>query len=111
MFCIPFNVDFSVVKHKAHAGKEIGYVNIMEKVGGVAGPVAGGLIATLFGGQYIFLLAIIMMILGGVSLLRGGEPVPVRQKLGFNFTLVARMKRDLLSFAGAGLELTAQVPE
>src|SRR5258708_9398178 len=35
LYAIPFHVDFSKIKHPEHGGKELGYANIMGKVGGV----------------------------------------------------------------------------
>lgn len=106
LFCIPFHVDFSKIKHKAHGGKELGYVKIMEKFGGVIGPLIGGVVASLWGGQYIFLVAIVMLIVGGLPLLRTGEPVRTNQKLHFRTLKLKKIKWDLISFIGFGVELT-----
>ncbi len=106
LFCIPFHVDFSKIKHKAHGGKELGYVKIMEKFGGVIGPLIGGIVATLWGGQYIFLVAIVMLVAGGLPLLRTGEPVATNQKLHFRNFSLKKMRRDIFSFGGYGVELT-----
>lgn len=106
LFCIPFDVDFSKIKHKAHGGKELGYVKIMEKIGGIAGPFVGGIIATLFGGQYLFLTAIVMLFVGGLPLLKTKEPVKTHQKFNLGSLDLKRMKRDLLSFIPYGIELT-----
>lgn len=106
LFCIPFHVDFSKIKHKAHGGKELGYVQIMEKIGGVVGPLVGGLVATLFGGQYIFLAAIALLFIGGLPLLRTGEQVSLNQPMGFHTLNLKQIKRDLLSFMPYGIELT-----
>lgn len=106
VFSVPFNVDFSKVKHKAHGGKELGYVNIMEKFGGVAGPILGGVVATLFGGQYIFMVSVVMLVLAGVSLLRTSEPVRTGQKLALRSLKLGRIKRDLIAYSAYGIELT-----
>lgn len=42
-------VDFSKVKHVEHAGKELGYMHIVEKVGNIVSPVLGGILATFVG--------------------------------------------------------------
>lgn len=108
-FFIPFHVDFSKVKHKDHGGKELGYVNIMEKVGFAVGPLAGGLIATVFGGQYIFLLGTILLIVGLIPLFQSGEPVKQKQKLDWRGLDIADMKYDFLSYAALGIENTFSI--
>lgn len=105
LFCIPLDVDFSKIKHKRHGGKELGYMTIMEKLGGVLGPVVSGVVATLFGGQYIFLVAAAMLVVGGMPLFRTREPVKTRRPLNLMSLDIRRMKWDLLSFIPFGLEL------
>lgn len=106
LFCIPFHVDFSKIKHKAHGGKELGYVKIMEKFGGVIGPLIGGVVASLWGGQYIFIVAIGMLLIGGAPLLKTSEPVATGQKLHFRTLNLRKIKWDIISFMGFGIELT-----
>jgi len=106
LFCIPFHVDFSKIKHKAHGGKELGYVKIMEKFGGIVGPIIGGIVASIWGGQYIFLVAIIMLVVGSLPLLKTGEPVRVNQTLRFRTLPFRKIKWDIISFMGFGVELT-----
>lgn len=106
LFCIPFDVDFSKIKHKAHGGKELGYVTIMEKFGGILGPVVSGVIASLFGGQYIFLVAMILLIVGAIPLFRTREPLPTRRPLNLLSLDVDKMKWDIMSFIPYGLELS-----
>jgi MFS family permease len=106
LFCIPFDVDFSKVKHKIHGGKELGYVNVMDKFGGVIGPLVGGIVATVFGGQYIFLVAMALLVIGGLPLLKTREQIPLNQSLNLRSLDIRRMRRDLLSFIPYGIELT-----
>lgn len=106
LFCIPFHVDFSKVKHKAHGGKELGYLNIIEKVCNIMGPLIGGIVATVFGGQYIFLVATLMLILGSLPLLKTAEPIKLNQRLHFRTLNYRKIRRDTISFIGYGWELT-----
>lgn len=94
-FFIPFHVDFSKVKHKEHGGKELGYLSIINRVGGIAGPIAGGVAATLFGGQYIFLVATVLLIVGAIPLLRTREPIPPRTRLDPFSLRWPSIKRDV----------------
>lgn len=105
-FFVPFNVSFSKVKHSKYGGKELSYLNIMTRLGRVLGPVLGAAVATIFGGQYIFLAAGLLLLLGLVPLLRTAEPVKLKQKLRFRDLQVGPIKRDIISFAAIGSENT-----
>jgi hypothetical protein len=39
LFFTAFHVDFSKVKHAEHGGKEVGFMMIMQRVGGLLGPL------------------------------------------------------------------------
>lgn len=106
LFFIPFHVDFSKVKHPEHGGKELGFLNIMERMGCAIGPIIGGLVATIFGAQYIFLVATILLLVGVIPLFRTAEAVKTNQKLDFNGLRVKDLKRDLVSIVGLGVENT-----
>jgi MFS family permease len=108
-FFIPFNVDFSKVKHRDHGGKELGFVYIMEKFGSALGPLVGGLVATIFGAQYIFLIAIGLLFVGIVPLFRTAEPVRLNQKLDFKSLKADGLKHDFISYVGIGIENTVSL--
>ncbi len=109
-FFIPFNVDFSKVKHSAHGGKELGWVTIMDKLGQTLGPITGGIIATLFGNaSYIFLAATILLIISVFVLMRTAEPVRINQKLDFKSLKADNLLPDFLSVAGIGIENTVSM--
>ena len=82
-FFISFDTDFSKIKHRLHAGKELGYIEIMGKLGAIIGPIIGGIISILLGPQYIFAISTILMIIGLSPLLKTKEPVKTRQKLDY----------------------------
>lgn len=103
-FFVSFNVDFSKIKHSEHGGKELGYVTIMERIGAVMGPVVGGVVATVFGPQYIFLVTIVLLLGGLVPLFRTAEPVQTRQRLNFRMLKINEHVRDFVSVAGFGVE-------
>lgn len=103
-FFIPFHVDFSKVKHSRHGGKELGFMNIMERIGAALGPIIGGLVATIFGAQYIFLVAAGLLLLGWVPLFRTGEVTRTSQHLDFRNFSVKDKGRDFLSVMALGVE-------
>lgn len=80
---LSYMIDFSKVKSVEHAGKELGYMNIVEKVAGAASPVLGGIVASLFGAPSAMALAGVFFIFSAVPLLRTAEPTRLNQKLSF----------------------------
>lgn len=83
LYTIAYNVDFSKVKNAEHAGKEIAYMNIFEKVTTGISPLIGGFIAFIWGPQVVILLAGVLFALAAAPLFRTGEPVRINQKLTF----------------------------
>ncbi len=105
-YFIPFHVDFSKIKHKVHGGKELGFEQIMEKIGLAIGPLMGGLIATAVGERYIFLFSIVVLLAGLWPLFRTGEPVRVQQKLRYSDLTLDRVKGYILPYIGLNIENT-----
>ncbi len=103
-FFVAYHVDFSKVKHTEHGGKELSWMHVMERLGGVIGPVLGGLIATYIGAQYTFFIAALLFVVGLIPLFLSGEPVKTHQKLDFTGLDYHRIKRDLFSYAALSME-------
>lgn len=78
---LAYLVDFSKVKNSEHAGKEIGYMNIFEKIATGVSPLIGGGLALLFGPEALMILSAVLFLLSAVPLLLTAEPVRIRQKL------------------------------
>jgi len=83
MYSISYSIDFSKVKSVEHAGKEIAYMNIVEKVTTGLSPLIGGVIAFLFGPQVVLGIAAILFAVAAAPLLRTAEQELPRQKLDF----------------------------
>lgn len=78
---LAYMVDFSKVKNIQHAGKEIGYMNIFEKIATGISPLIGGGLALLYGPEALMVLSAALFLLSAVPLLLTAEPVRLRQKL------------------------------
>ncbi len=83
MYAIAYTIDFSKVKSIEHAGKEIAYMNIIEKITTGISPLIGGALAFFFGLQVVLILAAILFALAAVPLLSTGEQVKTNIKLTF----------------------------
>ena len=82
-YMIAYNVDFSKVKSPEHAGKELAYMNILEKVSNGLAPVVGGLLATFFNPELVMYISSVLFLVAAVPLFKTGEPVMIHQKLSF----------------------------
>ena len=83
LYSISYSTDFSKVKSTLYAGKEIAYMNIVEKVTTGLSPLIGGLLAFVFSPQVVLVVAAILFCLAAAPLMRTGEPERPRQKLNF----------------------------
>jgi MFS family permease len=99
MFFIAFHTDFSKIKHTKHGGKELGYVTILEKLGGVAGPLIGGVIATIYSPSYTIVLSIVLFLASLIPLFLTNEPVKVHQKLTLKGFKIRSHSREIVSYA------------
>lgn len=101
---VAFDVDFSKIKHSKHGGKELGYVEIMGRVGSVLGPLLGGVVSLVFGPQYIFAVSTVLMIGGLMPLLKTKEPVRTNQTLKYRDFPFEKILPQLPSFVAIHLE-------
>lgn len=109
LFFTAFDVDFSKVKHTEHGGKEVGWVYMMQKSGSILGPLIGGVVAFLFGAEYIFYTALVFFMCGVVPLLMTKEPTKLHQKLDIRHLSPGAIKRDLISFGAFQIENTISI--
>lgn len=81
IYQVSYTVDFSKVKNVDHAGKELAFMNILERVSVGISPIIGGLIALWFGLQFVIWAAAILFVFSALPLLGSIEPTRTRQKL------------------------------
>ena len=104
MFFMAFHVNFSKVKHHKNGGSELGWLYIMERIGAVSGPLAGGVVAYLFAPEYTFVIAIFLMLLAALPLFLTREAVKVNQRISFKKLKIDEIKPDAISFSAITLE-------
>ena len=102
---VSYTVDFSKVKNVEHAGKEIAYMNILEKVSIGVSPLVGGVIALWFGLQIVIWVAAVLFALAAVPLFRTIEPVKTRQKIKFAGFPWRNTYRSIIAQSGVGFDL------
>lgn len=83
LFDLAYMVDFSKVKHVEHAGKEIGYMQIFERLAASLSPLVGGAIAFFIAPEATMWVAALLFVVASVPLFRTKEQVRLNQKLEF----------------------------
>lgn len=83
MYAMAHAINFSKVKSIEHAGKEIAYLNIFEKITTGVSPIIGGFIAFIWGPEATMIVAAVLFAFAAAPLLATGEQVRTNQKLVF----------------------------
>jgi hypothetical protein len=104
IYHICYMVDFSKVKNVKHAGKEIAYMNILEKVSIGISPIVGGLIALWFGLQVVIWVAAILFAVAALPLLKSVEPVKTHQHIDLSGFPWMNTIRTIIAQAGVGFD-------
>lgn len=104
---LSYTIDFSKVKHAEHAGKEIGYMNIIERVAAGLSPLLGGVVATLFGPAVMVVLAALLFLVSAMPLLRTPEPIKTRQPLRFSGFPWKATYRSIFANSSVGFDIFA----
>lgn len=98
------NISFSKVKNAQHAGKEIAFMNIIDKMTAGLSPLAGGLSAWLLGPQITMWIAAVLFCIAALPLLRTAEPVVTKQKISFKAFPWRTTWRTFIASAGVGVD-------
>lgn len=104
LYYLAYHVNLSKILHVDHGGKELGLISIIERIGGVAGPVAGGAMATFLGPDYTICVAIGLVLCSAVPLFLSEETTRINQKLNFRLFAYKHLWRDFISWAGCAVE-------
>lgn len=104
IYHICYMVDFSKVKNTEHAGKELAYMNILEKVSIGISPVVGGLIALWFGLQVVIWVAAILFGVAALPLFKTTEPVRTRQTIDFAGFPWSTVLKSIIAQVGVGFD-------
>lgn len=104
IYHVAYMVDFSKVKNIEHAGKEIAFMNILEKVSVGVSPVIGGVIALLFGLQTVMWVAAILFAAAALPLFKSVEPVKTHQEIDLTGFPWRATFRTIIAQTGVGFD-------
>lgn len=99
LFFVSYQTDFSKVKHKSHAGKELGWLYFFERAGGMVGPVIGGAVGSLWAPEATLIVACSVFVLSLVPLFMTNEPVKTHTKVQFKGFKPQRYARNFIAIA------------
>ncbi len=107
LYDMAYHVDFSKVKHDDHAGKEIGYMHMLEQIARGSSPFIGGFIAFWFGPQVTLFVAATIFLLSALPLFFTPEPVKIHQSITFHGIPWKRIRHPVLANAAFGYDTIA----
>lgn len=105
LYQVSYHVDFSKIKSVDHGGKELGFMNILEKMAIGISPIVGGLIALIFGAQVIMWVAAAVFAVAAIPLFQSAEQTRTHQRFtlkGFPFRMAFR---SFISQIGIGFDV------
>lgn len=104
LYVISYHVSFSKVKHTDHAGKEISFMYILEKIGTGLSPLIGGFIAYLFGPEATMAAACLLFVVSAGPLFLSPDPVMIKQHITFRSYNWRATRKNLTSAAAIGVD-------
>jgi MFS family permease len=104
---ICYYVEFSKVKSPQHAGKEIGYMNILEKLTITTSPIIGGLIALFFWLPVTMWIAGVLFAFSAVPLFKKGNNSETRQKISIKGFPWRTAISSVLASSSLGFDIVA----
>lgn len=107
LYTLCYYIDFSKVKNAEHAGKELGYMAILEKLALALSPIIGGLLALFIDPQTVMWVSAVVIAVAALPLMATSEPTRTHQNLdikGFPWRLTAGAYRSEI---GVGFDYVA----
>ncbi len=104
LYNIAYMVDFSKIKNATHSGKEIGIMQILERVARIVSPIIGGVIASVYSPQVTIALAAVVFLVAAWPLFRTVEPTLTRARVKFEAFPWRLAWRSFVTESGTGFD-------
>ena len=104
LYYVAADTQFSSIKHEQNVGKEIGWLQIVEKIGTGVAPMIGGFVAYAFGPETVMWIAAGLSVASAFPLFLSPEKIRRRQKIifrGFPFRI---LRQQLTSYRFVGVD-------
>ncbi len=109
MYDVAYLVDFSKVKHADHAGKEIGFMQILERLAASLAPFVGGFVAYLITPEATMWLSALFFAVAAIPLFRTREPVRQNQNLTYKKFPWRQTWRTIVAETAVGFDNAASL--
>ncbi len=107
LYDLCYMIDFSKVKHVEHVGREIGTMQVLERLARVVSPLVGGVLAASFGPHTTIIVASVVFLCAAIPLLRTAEPTETRMKLKFREFPWREARRTFIGEIAVGVDFIA----
>ena len=104
LYDVSYMVNFSKVKHADHAGKELGYMQIFERITASLSPFIGGALAYLIAPEATMWFSALFFAVAAVPLFKTKEQVRLNQKLTFRRFPLHLTARTLVAETAIGFD-------
>jgi len=105
LYGLCYTIDFSKIKNNEHAGKELAFMNILEKIALGISPIIGGLVALWFGPQVVMWMSASFFVLAAFPLLGSAEQTHTHQKIAYRDFPWRMAFRSMFAQTGIGFDL------
>lgn len=109
IYDVAFHTSFSKVKHRDHAGKELGFMYIAERIGAGLSPLMGGFIAFLWGPEATMWMACVLFVISAGPLFLSPELITARQPITFHGFNWRAAWRGIVSAFGLGVDQASSI--
>ena len=109
MYDLSYLINFSKVKHTEHAGKEIGFMQIFDRIAASISPLIGGAIAFIFAPEVTMWLSAVIFAMASWPLLRTSEQTATRQKLQLSGFPWRTTYRSMIAETAVGVDNFASI--
>jgi MFS family permease len=107
MYWAAFHYSFGLARAHLHAGRQIAGANALVIFAQTVAPAIGGVIATVFGIKYIYMIAIVTLLLAVIPMFKADKG-PERVRVQMPWLEIWRMRRDILSNICNGITVLAE---
>lgn len=105
LYQLCYLIDFSKVKNIQHAGSEIAFMNILEKIAVGVSPIVGGLVALFFGPPYVMWAAAVFFMIAAIPMLFTDEAVRTKQIIDWKGFPWRTLPTTITSQIGMGVDV------
>lgn len=104
LYYVAYHLDFSQARDVQHTARDLSRLNILERIGAIAGPVAGGVVATMFGAQYTLAASLFLFLIAMYPLLRHRAVHKAKEHVRLRAAHLRIMGPHLASFSSFAIE-------